>query len=58
MRNRPLYAFDAEVDTMDRWHEVSAQVAEELKAGKITPLFEVNGENGIQYTDLAAVETG
>jgi salicylate hydroxylase len=38
MRNRWLYAFDAEADTMDRWAEVSGQVAEELRTGKITPL--------------------
>ncbi|KAF3064626.1 6-hydroxynicotinate 3-monooxygenase [Daldinia childiae] len=38
MRNRWLYAFDAEADTMERWDEVSALVSDELKAGKITPL--------------------
>lgn len=38
MRNRWLYAFDAEEDTMLRWDEVSKQVAEELKTGTITPL--------------------
>jgi salicylate hydroxylase len=39
MRNRPLYAFDAEADTMQRWHAVSCQVAEELTDGHISPLF-------------------
>ncbi|KAK1819467.1 hypothetical protein LTR12_006168 [Friedmanniomyces endolithicus] len=39
MRNRPLYAFDAEADAMQRWHAVSSQVAEELREGCITPLF-------------------
>ncbi|TKA82611.1 hypothetical protein B0A55_01382 [Friedmanniomyces simplex] len=39
MRNRPLYAFDAEADAMQRWHAVSSQVAEELREGQITPLF-------------------
>lgn len=38
MRNRWLYAFDAEADTLERWDEVSSLVAEELKAGKISPL--------------------
>ena len=39
MRNRPLYAFDAEADAMQRWHAVSSQVADELREGHITPLF-------------------
>ncbi|KAK3117917.1 hypothetical protein LTR53_000209 [Teratosphaeriaceae sp. CCFEE 6253] len=39
MRNRPLYAFDAEADAMQRWHAVSSVVAEELRRGDITPLF-------------------
>ncbi|KAK6952377.1 hypothetical protein Daesc_006913 [Daldinia eschscholtzii] len=38
MRNRWLYAFDAEADTLERWDEVSSLVANELKTGKITPL--------------------
>ncbi|KAI0883962.1 putative monooxygenase [Annulohypoxylon maeteangense] len=38
MRNRWLYAFDAEADTLERWDEVSALVRNELKTGKITPL--------------------
>ncbi|KAI2782105.1 putative monooxygenase [Daldinia loculata] len=38
MRNRWLYAFDAEADTMERWDEVSSLVLGELKTGKITPL--------------------
>ncbi|KAI1475190.1 putative monooxygenase [Daldinia eschscholtzii] len=38
MRNRWLYAFDAEADTFERWDEVSSLVANELKTGKITPL--------------------
>ena len=42
MRNRPLYAFDAEEDAMSRWNEVSSKVAEELRSGEITPLFGVN----------------
>jgi len=40
MRNRPLYAFDAEADALQRWHEVSSLVAEELRTGNITPLFQ------------------
>lgn len=43
MRNRPLYAFDAEDDTLQRWHAVSSKVAEELDAGSISPLFQANG---------------
>jgi len=39
MRNRPLYAFDAEEDAVRRWNTVSSQVAEELRVGKISPLF-------------------
>ncbi|OTB08301.1 hypothetical protein M426DRAFT_71153 [Hypoxylon sp. CI-4A] len=38
MRNRWLYAFDAEADTLERWDEVSSLVKEELRTGKITPL--------------------
>lgn len=38
MRNRWLYAFDAEADTIERWDEVSSLVAEELRTGKISPL--------------------
>lgn len=38
MRNRWLYAYDAEADANLRWAEVSKQVAEELRTGKITPL--------------------
>ncbi|KAJ4387845.1 hypothetical protein N0V93_008448 [Gnomoniopsis smithogilvyi] len=38
MRNRWLYAYDAEADTFCRWDEVSATVTRELKEGKIMPL--------------------
>ncbi len=38
MRNRWLYAFDAEADTLEHWDEVSSLVAEELRTGKISPL--------------------
>lgn len=38
MRNRWLYAYDAEADTMAKWDEVSATVARELVTDKITPL--------------------
>ncbi|KAJ4422604.1 hypothetical protein N0V82_002723 [Gnomoniopsis sp. IMI 355080] len=38
MRNRWLYAYDAEADTVARWEEVSATVARELQTGQITPL--------------------
>ncbi len=41
MRNRWLYAFDAEADAMERWDAVSSQVAEELRTGNITPLCDV-----------------
>ncbi|CAK7227150.1 hypothetical protein SCUCBS95973_006445 [Sporothrix curviconia] len=44
IRNRWLYAFDAEADTRERWAEVSAQVAEELSSGKITPLCDTQPE--------------
>ncbi len=38
MRNRWLYAYDAEKDAYDRWDEVSSQVVEELRNGNIAPL--------------------
>lgn len=38
MRNRWLYAYDAEADTVARWDDMSSQVARELKESKITPL--------------------
>ncbi len=38
MRNRWLYAYDAEKDAYERWGEMSSKVAEELKIGNITPL--------------------
>ncbi|KAI1323625.1 salicylate hydroxylase [Xylariaceae sp. FL0255] len=38
IRNRWLYAFDAEADTIERWDEMSSVVRKELKAGCITPL--------------------
>ncbi|KAL2404110.1 FAD-dependent monooxygenase roqM [Exophiala dermatitidis] len=38
IRNNVLYDYDAEADTIKRWPELSAQVAEELRTGKITPL--------------------
>lgn len=41
MRNRWLYAYDAEADTVERWDEVSEKVSEELKTGNITPLCDV-----------------
>lgn len=44
IRNRWLYAFDAEADTRERWAEVSAKVAEELRTGKITPLCDSQPE--------------
>ncbi|KAJ2986226.1 hypothetical protein NUW58_g5125 [Xylaria curta] len=38
IRNRWLYAFDAEADALERWEEISSLVAQELLTGKITPL--------------------
>lgn len=51
IRNRWLYAFDAEADTMQKWHEVSSKVAEELRDGNVTPLFPVQG---LKATDVVA----
>lgn len=51
IRNRPLYAFDAEADAMQRWNGVSSQVAEELASGNITPLF---GAGGASATEVVA----
>ncbi|CAG8961316.1 hypothetical protein HYFRA_00013777 [Hymenoscyphus fraxineus] len=39
IRNRWLYPFDAEEDTIQRWPEVSAMAEKELSEGKIRPLF-------------------
>ena len=50
IRNRPLYAYDAEADAVQRWHGVSSQVAEELLKGEVTPLFQakdVRMSNGV-----------
>ncbi|EMC93667.1 hypothetical protein BAUCODRAFT_26899 [Baudoinia panamericana UAMH 10762] len=47
MHNRPLYAFDAEADAMQRWHSVSSQVANELRSGCISPLFDMGARNAI-----------
>lgn len=44
IRNRWLYAFDAEADTRERWAEVSAIAAEELRTGNITPLCDTKPE--------------
>jgi len=55
MRNRPLYAFDAEADAMQRWHEVSSVVEMELQTGKITPLFDVGN---ISATDVVSPAHG
>jgi salicylate hydroxylase len=38
MRNRWLYAFDAEQDAFDPWQEMSSKVAEELRTNSISPL--------------------
>ncbi|KAG4432777.1 hypothetical protein IFR05_011742 [Cadophora sp. M221] len=46
IKNRWLYPFDAEADTLQRWQEVSALVSKELEAGEITPLF--SGSSAIQ----------
>ncbi|KAK6348020.1 hypothetical protein TWF718_005841 [Orbilia javanica] len=40
MKNRWLYVFDAEADTLAKWDEVSKLVRKELEEGKITPLFD------------------
>ena len=42
MRNRWLYAYDAEADTVARWEEVSSKVGQELRMGKIEPLYAVD----------------
>ncbi|KAH8819776.1 salicylate hydroxylase [Xylogone sp. PMI_703] len=39
IKNRWLYPFDVEADTMQRWQEVSSQVVKELQEGEIRPLF-------------------
>ena len=44
MRNRWLYPFDAEADTLRRWPEVSSIIAEELAKGEIRPLYTTEAE--------------
>jgi salicylate hydroxylase len=39
MRNRWLYPFDAEADTLKRWAEVASLVEKELESGEISDLF-------------------
>ncbi|KAL4802208.1 hypothetical protein BDV18DRAFT_167069 [Aspergillus unguis] len=39
MRNRWLYPFDAEADTLERWAETAAVVEQELEQSRISPLF-------------------
>ncbi|KAL4922118.1 hypothetical protein BDW62DRAFT_207884 [Aspergillus aurantiobrunneus] len=41
MRNRWLYPFDAEADTLQRWKETATVVEKELRDGHIIPLFTV-----------------
>ena len=43
MRNRWLYAYDAEKDALERWEEVSSLVEKELASGNITPLCDKEG---------------
>ncbi|KAK0718980.1 hypothetical protein B0T21DRAFT_295507 [Apiosordaria backusii] len=38
LHNRPLYAFDAEKDAIDKWEEVASRVRAELATGKVGPL--------------------
>ncbi|KAI1263507.1 salicylate hydroxylase [Xylariaceae sp. FL1019] len=38
IRNRWLYAFDAEADTLERWEGISSLVNQELQTGHINPL--------------------
>ncbi|KAK6532489.1 hypothetical protein TWF281_006678 [Arthrobotrys megalospora] len=40
MKNRWLYVFDAEADTLEKWDRVSSVVKKELEEGRITPLFD------------------
>lgn len=54
IRNRWLYAFDAEADTMTRWNEVSSKVAEELRTNNISPLFNVGGLKATQVVEPQA----
>lgn len=46
-KNRWLYPFDAEADTLARWSEVSARTQLELASGKITPLFGDEGPSRV-----------
>jgi salicylate hydroxylase len=40
IKNRWLYPFDAEADTIKRWESVAAAARKELEIGEITPLFD------------------
>ncbi|KAK4161223.1 6-hydroxynicotinate 3-monooxygenase [Cladorrhinum sp. PSN259] len=54
IKNRPLYAFDAEKDARERWAEVSSKVRSEFAAGKIEPLRE---ENSGESRSKSSIET-
>ncbi len=47
MRNRWLYAYDAEADAVKRWRAMAAKVSNELETGNITPLCDVDAEKSI-----------
>ncbi|CRG86638.1 hypothetical protein PISL3812_03648 [Talaromyces islandicus] len=47
IKNRWLYSYDAEADTLARWSEVSARTQLELDSGKITPLFGDEGPSRV-----------
>ncbi|KAK3938071.1 6-hydroxynicotinate 3-monooxygenase [Diplogelasinospora grovesii] len=43
IKNRPLYAFDAEQDAREKWQQVSQVVRAEFSNGRIEPLIEATG---------------
>jgi salicylate hydroxylase len=57
MRNRWLYPFDAEADTMRRWQEVSSLVSKELESGSISSLFTPFPESTPQSTPIAQLQS-
>lgn len=54
IRNRWLYSFDAEADTISRWNQVSSKVTEELRTNNVSPLFSVQGLKATEVVEPQA----
>lgn len=58
IRNRWLYSFDAEADTMKNWPETSSIVAKELARQEIRPLFTNEAERVPRMINEAILQPG